>query len=132
MDQEPNITFGTLCSGIEGAAVAAASSNWRQAYCAEVDPFCKKLLAHHCPEVPNLGDILKADFPPVDMVVAGTPCQSFSVNTASRAGLDDPPGATCKTGRLIWAPLARRQCKPSATSVFSSHWRHTPVAHSFV
>ena len=83
--------YGTLCSGIEGAAVAFADFGWQHAYCAEVDGFCCDLLAHHYPGVPNLGDITTAQFPAVDLIVAGTPCQSFSV-AGNRAGLDDPRG----------------------------------------
>ncbi|MCA9236629.1 MAG: DNA cytosine methyltransferase [Planctomycetales bacterium] len=81
-----------MCSGIEDAAVAAASLNWHHAHCAEVDPFCKKLLVYHNPEVLNLGNILKADFPPVDSVVAGAPCQSFSAYSTARTGFDDQSG----------------------------------------
>lgn len=84
--------YGSLCSGIEGAAVAFANLPWHHAYCAEVDGFCCDLLAHHYPGVPNLGDITEATtFPSVDAIVAGTPCQSFS-RAGKREGLADPRG----------------------------------------
>lgn len=84
--------FGTLCSGIEGAAVAFRDFGWTHTYCAEVDGFCCDLLAHHYPETPNLGDITEATtFPSVDVIVAGTPCQSFS-RAGKREGLADPRG----------------------------------------
>lgn len=103
--------FGTLCSGIEGAAVAFAGFGWEHAYCTEVDPFCCQLLAHHYPGVPNLGDITTAAPPPVDLIVAGTPCQSFSV-AGRRGGMDDPRGrlalrfvellATTRPRWIVW------------------------------
>lgn len=42
--------------------------------------------------MPNLGDITEINNPTaIDLLVGGTPCQSFSVN-GFRAGLDDPRG----------------------------------------
>jgi DNA (cytosine-5)-methyltransferase 1 len=52
------------------------------------------VLAHHYPDVPNLGDMTKfKEWPdePIDLLVGGTPCQSFSV-AGLRKGLDDPRG----------------------------------------
>lgn len=82
--------FGSLCSGIDGAAVAWPT--WEQVYCAEVDPFCCRLLARRYPNVVNFGDITTArQWPSVDVLVAGTPCQSFSV-AGNRRGLQDARG----------------------------------------
>lgn len=86
------LSFGTICSGIEGAAVAFEPLGWRHAYAAEIEPFCRDLLDHHYPGVPNLGDITEAtDFPAVDLIVAGTPCQSFSL-AGNRSGMADARG----------------------------------------
>ena len=52
------------------------------------------VLAHHYPDVPNLGDMTKfKDWPDyaIDLLCGGTPCQSFSV-AGLRKGLDDPRG----------------------------------------
>lgn len=85
-------SYGTLCSGIEGAAVAFGGLPWRHAYCAEVEPFCRDLLAARYPDAPNFGDITTATgFPNVNLLVAGTPCQSFS-QAGKRRGLDDLRG----------------------------------------
>lgn len=51
------ITFGSVCSGIEAASVAWHPLGWRAAWLAEIDPFASAVLAHHYPEVPNLGDL---------------------------------------------------------------------------
>lgn len=84
--------YGTLCSGIDGAAAAWKPLGWRHVFCAEVDPFCCALLKHHYPDVPNYGDITKIETTPaIDVLVAGTPCQSFSM-AGNRKGLDDDRG----------------------------------------
>jgi DNA (cytosine-5)-methyltransferase 1 len=53
------------------------------------------VLAHHYPSTPNLGDMTKfkewSIESNVDLLVGGTPCQSFSV-AGLRKGLDDPRG----------------------------------------
>lgn len=90
--------FGSVCSGVEAASLAWEPLGWTPAWFAEVDPFCSKLLAYRWPHVPNLGDITRADFAeraaalgPVDVLVGGTPCQSFSV-AGKRGGLADARG----------------------------------------
>lgn len=98
--------FGSLCSGIEGAAVAFADLPWCHAYCAEIQPFCCDLLAHHYPGVPNLGDITATPaIPSVNLIVSGTPCQSFS-RAGKREGLADP------RGRLALRFVEIRQSQP--------------------
>lgn len=84
----------SICSGIEAASVAWTPLGWSPVAFAEIEPFPRAVLAHHYPEVPNLGDITKfRDWPNLDfdVLVGGTPCQSFSV-AGLRAGLADPRG----------------------------------------
>lgn len=85
--------YGSVCSGIEAATVAWKQLGWSPAWFAEIDPFCRALLRQHYPEVKNYGDFTKIDASagPIDLLVGGTPCQSFSV-AGRRAGLDDPRG----------------------------------------
>ena len=85
--------YGSVCSGIEAVTVAWEPLGFRPAWFAEIDTFCSALLAHHYPDVPNLGDFrrIPADRGPVDVLAGGTPCQSFSV-AGQRGGLDDPRG----------------------------------------
>ena len=90
-------TYGSLCSGIEAASVAWSSLGWSPAWFSETAPFPKAVLAYHHPDVPDLGDMKeiydKKEFQerPVDLIVGGTPCQSFSL-AGPRGGLDDPRG----------------------------------------
>jgi DNA (cytosine-5)-methyltransferase 1 len=84
----------SLFSGIEAASVAWGPLGWEATAFAEIDPFPCAVLAHHYPNVPNLGDVTKADYDsvgPVDLIVFGSPCQSFSV-AGKRLGLADPRG----------------------------------------
>lgn len=85
--------YGSVCSGIEAATVAWEPLGFRPAWFAEVDPFCSALLSHRYPGVPNLGDFreIQAGSGPIDLLVGGTPCPSFSV-AGRRGGLADPRG----------------------------------------
>lgn len=63
---------------------------WKPVAFSEVERFPCAVLAHHYPDVPNLGDMTKIDGRKyrgtVDLLVGGTPCQDFSV-AGKRAGL---------------------------------------------
>jgi DNA (cytosine-5)-methyltransferase 1 len=88
------LIYGSVCSGIEAATVAWKPLGWEPAYFAEIEKFPSAVLQYHYPEVPNLGDITKFKSWPdesIDLLVGGTPCQSFSV-AGLRKGLDDPRG----------------------------------------
>jgi DNA (cytosine-5)-methyltransferase 1 len=67
---------------------------WQPAAFSEIEPFPSAVLAHHYPTVPNVGDMTKYkewDIGAIDLLVGGTPCQSFSV-AGLRKGLADPRG----------------------------------------
>ena len=84
----------SVCSGIEAATCAWHPLDWEPVAFSEIEPFPSKVLAHHYPNVPNLGDMTKFKELPdatVDLLVGGTPCQSFSV-AGLRKGLADPRG----------------------------------------
>jgi len=86
--------YGTICSGIEAPSVAWKHLNWEPVWFAENDPFPKQVLQKHYPNVPDLGDITKVKWDEqanVDVLIGGTPCQSFSV-AGLRNGMDDPRG----------------------------------------
>lgn len=89
-----SLRYLSLCSGIEAATQAWHPLGWRPVAFSEVDPFACAVLAHHYPDVPNWGDMTKfTEWPDadVDVLVGGTPCQSFSI-AGLRAGLADPRG----------------------------------------
>jgi DNA (cytosine-5)-methyltransferase 1 len=87
-------TYGDVCSGISAPSAAWHPLGWEAAFYAELQPFPSRVLAKHYPNVPNYGDITKfREWPDhsIDLLVGGTPCQSFSV-AGLRAGLRDPRG----------------------------------------
>ena len=51
--------FGSVCSGIEAASVAWHPLGWKAAWLSEIEPFPSAVLAHHYPDVPNLGDMTR-------------------------------------------------------------------------
>ena len=86
--------YGSVCSGVEAATVAWHPLGWDPQWFSEIEKFPSAVLAHHYPDVPNHGDMTKfKEWPndPIDLLVGGTPCQSFSV-AGLRKGLDDPRG----------------------------------------
>lgn len=86
--------FLSVCSGIEAASVAWNPLGWKAVGFSEIEPFPCSLLAHRYPSVPNFGDLngfSTWSFDKPDLIVGGTPCQSFSV-AGLRAGLADPRG----------------------------------------
>jgi len=89
------LNYLSVCSGVEAATVAWHSLGWNPVAFSEIEPFPSAVLAHHYPNVPNLGDMTKYKEwklnEPIDLLVGGTPCQSFSV-AGLRKGLDDPRG----------------------------------------
>lgn len=95
----PALRYGSVCSGIEAVSVAWQPLGLEPAWFAEIDPFANAVLDHHYPHVPNLGDmttlasrIRSGTVTAPDILVGGTPCQSFSV-AGHRQGLADPRGA---------------------------------------
>ena len=84
----------SVCSGIEAATVAWHDFGWTPAAFSEIDKFPSQVLAHHYPQVPNMGDMTSYkewDIGAIDVLVGGTPCQSFSV-AGLRKGMADPRG----------------------------------------
>lgn len=95
--------FISLFSGIEAASCAWLPLGWECVAVAEIEPFPCKVLAHHYPEVPNLGDITKITeaqikaLGHIDLVVGGFPCQDLSV-AGKRKGLKNEDGSSTRSG----------------------------------
>ncbi len=104
----------SVCSGIEAATVAWHGLGWTPVGFSEIEPFPSAVLAHHYPNVPNFGDMTKHEQWPlqpgsIDLLVGGTPCQSFSV-AGLRKGLHDPRGGLMLTYLEIARRLRPRYC----------------------
>lgn len=90
------MNYLSVCSGIEAASAAWGPLGWNAVGFSEIEPFPCSVLAHHYPDVPNYGDITRYkewDIEPgsIDVLVGGTPCQSFSV-AGLRGGIEDARG----------------------------------------
>ena len=96
----------SVCSGIEAATVAWHGMGWIPVAFSEIEKFPSQVLKHHYPSVQNMGDMTKFEewnLESVELLVGGTPCQSFSV-AGLRKGLDDPRGNLM----LTYGAIAKR------------------------
>ena len=84
----------SVCAGIEAATQGWHHLGWEPVAFSEIEPFPSAVLKHHYPNVPNWGDMTQFKTWPdatIDLLVGGTPCQSFSI-AGLRKGLEDPRG----------------------------------------
>ena len=90
------IRYISLFSGVEACSVAwYHMKNWQAQAFAEFDAFPSAVLKYQFPHIPNVGDVTKHEWKQYkgkcELIVGGSPCQSFSV-AGKRLGLDDPRG----------------------------------------
>lgn len=87
--------YVSLFSGVEAASVAWEGLGWEPLCFAEIDAFPSAVLAYRFPGVENVGDVTEVDWKKkrgeCDLVVGGSPCQSFSV-AGKREGLKGESG----------------------------------------
>ena len=99
--------IGSLFSGYGGLDLAVdAVTGAETAWVSDIEPAACKVLAHHRPDVPNLGDISAVEWDrvePVDILTGGFPCQDVSA-AGKRGGLIRAAGQN-RSG--LWAEMAR-------------------------
>jgi DNA (cytosine-5)-methyltransferase 1 len=88
----------SLFSGVEAATLAWEPLGWEPMAFCEIEPFPSAVLAERWPDIPNLGDVTAVDWEQwladnsrPDVIVAGSPCQAFSV-AGNRLSLEDARG----------------------------------------
>ncbi len=93
-----------LFAGIGGLSLGLERAGFRVVGQAEIDPFCRSVLAAHWPEVPRHDDVRTAAAwwhsrprPALDVVAGGFPCQPASL-AGHRLGPADP--------RWLWPAMA--------------------------
>jgi len=99
--------YGSVCSGIEAATMGWHHMGWEPAFFSDIEEFPRQVLAHHYPDVPCHGDfttIGEDDYGSIELLVGGTPCQSFSV-AGLRGGMADERGNLA----LEYLKLAQRK-----------------------
>lgn len=98
--------YFSVCSGVGTDHMAFEPLGWECVGFSEIDAFPSAILQHRFPNIKNYGDftkVTKDEVGSVDLLVGGTPCQSFSISGHQR-GLDDPRGNLA----LEFVELARR------------------------
>lgn len=89
--------YFSVCSGIEAASVAWRPLGWECTGVCDNDPLPEAFLKYRYPDVPFYPDMTKLNNyesykeNQFDLLVGGTPCQSFSV-AGLRKGMDDERG----------------------------------------
>ena len=99
------LTVLDLFSGIGGFSLGFERAGMKTVAFCEIDPFCRRVLAKHWPDVPCHEDITKlrgSDVGPVDVVCGGPPCQPISsASRGRRKALDDDRWLWPEMGRLV-------------------------------
>ena len=103
--------YVSIFSGVEAATLAWEPLGWEPLAFCEIDDFPSAVLAERWPNVPNLGDITKVDWKKeihgaVDLVVGGSPCQSFSI-AGKREGLKGASGLMFEYIRCVQELMPR-------------------------
>ena len=79
--EEATMTFGSLFAGIGGLDLGLERAGMKCRWQVEIDPYCRKVLTKHWPDVPkyeDVRDVGKANLEPVDLICGGFPCQDIS------------------------------------------------------
>lgn len=102
MSRAKKMTFGSLFAGIGGFDLGFERAGMRCVWQVEIDPYCRKVLSKHWPDVPKWDDVKTftgEGFERPDVICGGFPCQDIS-NAGKRAGIDGK-----RSG--LWSEYAR-------------------------
>jgi DNA (cytosine-5)-methyltransferase 1 len=84
------LTHGSLFAGIGGFDLGFERAGIKTVWQVEIDPFCRKILERHWPNVKRFNDIRQCgqgNLPAVDVICGGFPCQDISY-AGKGAGID--------------------------------------------
>ncbi len=114
------VQYATTCSGVECHTLAIRGQNWNANFYSEIEPFPCRVLAHHYPSVPNLGDMTKVDGTPyrLDVFSGGTPCQSVSV-AGKRHGMAEDSG-TRSSLAYHWMRIGKEALNPGGLMLWEN------------
>lgn len=100
------MTFGSLFAGIGGFDLGFERAGMRCVWQVEIDPYCRRVLAKHWPDVPKWDDVRTftgEGFEKPDVICGGFPCQDIS-----RCGFQVGIDAGERSG--LWREYARIIC----------------------
>ena len=92
MKPKRELTYATVCSGIECMSVACIGLPMRPVFFSEIEPFPCAVLKAHYPNVPNLGDMSQIRVLPSAASSADTTFRKEITNGTTRVILDEPLG----------------------------------------
>lgn len=112
-------TFIDLFAGIGGTRIAFENIGGRCVFSSEWDRFAKQTYAENFGEVPedDITEIHSSDIPAHDVLVAGFPCQPFSIaGVSKKKSLNRPHGFADRTQGTLFFEVARiiRDRRPRA------------------
>lgn len=99
------MTFGSLFAGIGGFDLGFERAGMRCVWQVEIDPYCRRVLAKHWPNVPRWDDVrtfMGDGFERPDVICGGFPCQDISYAGEGK-GLEGE-----RSG--LWAEFSRIVC----------------------
>lgn len=111
-DRPPPFTFIDLFAGIGGMRRGFEAAGGKCVFTSEWDKYCQKTYSANFPGDDHIaGDITKinaADIPEHDVLVAGFPCQPFSIAGVSKKNaLGRPHGFKCETQGTLFFDVER-------------------------
>lgn len=99
------LNYGSVCSGVDAASLAWESYlGWNPVFFSEIERFPSDVLNTRFPNVPNHGDfttIKEGDYDAIQLLVGGTPCQSFSISGLRKGLADDRGNLALEYCRLL-------------------------------
>ena len=129
----------SLFDGISSGHIALnkAGISYENYFASEIEKNSIKVTQHNFPNTKQLGNVCKingSDLPKIDLLIAGSPCQSFSCAVSTNTGFDGKSKLFFEYVRLL------KECKPKYfllenvimkkewEDVISSHLGVSPIA----
>jgi DNA (cytosine-5)-methyltransferase 1 len=109
---DPAFTFADLFSGIGGMRMGFEAVGGRCVFASDWDPWCQRTYrANFVVDHPLVGDIRHVpenEIPRHDVLLAGFPCQPFSIaGVSARNALGQPHGFRCQAQGTLFFEIAR-------------------------